>query len=152
MTGLRIRRSALEHARRFFEQQGARGLEGTAMLVGTPAAGITRCVIPDQIGRRSPLGASVEVTLKGKLELATALVRDERYLARIHSHPRKAFHSRTDDENPGLTAQGALSIVVPDFGRGLRDGLAACAIFERSGTHWVELSAAEIRERLVVVG
>jgi hypothetical protein len=152
MSVLRIARTALDDAGRFFEQQGLRGLEGTGMLAGTTGHGITRCVIPDQIGRRSRLGVSVEVTMTGKLQLATALGPHERYLARIHSHPGAAFHSATDDENPGLTAQGALSIVVPDFGRGLRDGLAACAIFRRAGARWVELSPAEVREQLLVVG
>lgn len=108
-----IAADALETARAFFEQQGAYGFEGTAMLAGTEAVGITRCVIPDQRPYRTRLGVAVEVTDKGKLQLAAALALDERWLARIHSHPDEAFHSQTDDTNPALTANGSLSIVVP---------------------------------------
>lgn len=147
---MRVSRSALDVAREFFEDRGRHGLEGTAMLAG-PAGAITRCVIPDQVGRRSSFGVSVEVTMRGKLELAAALADGERYHARIHSHPREAFHSEVDDRNPGLTAEGALSIVVPNFGRGLRQGLSACAIYVRRASRWVELDRAGFGA-IVVVG
>jgi hypothetical protein len=138
---IKISRSALEQARVFFEKCGEEGLEGTAMLAG-PAGAATRCVIPDQIGRRTALGVSVEVTMAGKLQLAGALADGECYHARIHSHPHEAFHSEVDDRNPALTAEGALSIVVPDFGRGLRQGLSACAIYARRQGRWVGLDRA----------
>lgn len=146
---LRISRSALEQARVFFEDRGQHGLEGTAMLAG-PDGAITRCVIPDQVGRRNRFGVSVEVTMRGKLELAAALADGELYRARIHSHPREAFHSETDDRNPGLTSEGALSIVVPDFGHGLRCGLTACAIYVRRHARWVALDRAAINDITVV--
>lgn len=148
---LDIAQPALDSARAFFEERGAHGFEGTAMLAGTAAAGITRCVIPHQVARRDALGVCVEVTDRGKLELAGALAGDERYLARIHSHPGPAFHSPADDSNPVLTAQGSFSIVVPFFGLGLRRGLGACAIFRYTGGAWVELSRAEIEGALRVV-
>lgn len=152
MNSLPIARTALEDARCFFEDQGTRGVEGTGMLAGTTCAGVSRCVIPDQIGRRSVQGVCVEVTMKGKLQLAAALSPAERYFARIHSHPGRAFHSRTDDLNPGLTAEGALSIVVPNFGAGLRTGLASCAVFRRQRGRWILLSADEVRAQLKVIG
>ncbi len=148
----RISRSALEDARRFFEERGKDGCEGTAMLAGPADGAITRCVIPSQVARRTKTGVCVEVTMQGKLELAAALGTGERYHARIHSHPRAAFHSDTDDANPGLTAEGALSIVVPEFGRGLRSGLTACAVFERRLGRWVEIPEADVRARLQVIG
>lgn len=147
---LPIAAAALEQARLFFEECGSYGYEGTAMLAGTCAT-VTRCVIPDQVARRSRYGVSVEVTERGKLELATALTLDERYLARIHSHPGEAFHSPTDDQNPGLTAEGALSIVVPFFGLGLRRGLDACAAFVYQGGQWLEVASEELAAYTVVV-
>jgi hypothetical protein len=149
---LPISTPALERARLFFEDRGTLGFEGTAMLAGTSAAGVTRCVIPDQHARRGPFGGvSVEVTDQGKLELATALALDERYLARIHSHPGDAFHSETDDRNPGLTAEGALSIVVPFFGLGLRRGLEACAVFVYRQGEWLEIPETRLPEYVVVI-
>jgi hypothetical protein len=143
--------SALETARTFFEQQGSFGFEGTAMLAGTPSAGITRCVIPDQRPYRSGRGVGVEVTDKGKLELAAALALDERWLARIHSHPDEAFHSPVDDTNPALTANGSLSLVVPFFGLGLRRGLEPCAVHVYSGGDWLPIAPPEVGDYLVVV-
>jgi hypothetical protein len=145
-----IAAAALETARAFFEQQGAYGFEGTAMLAGT-AAGITRCVIPDQRPYRTRLGVAVEVTDQGKVELAGALALDERWLARIHSHPGEAFHSHTDDTNPALTADGSLSIVVPFFGLGLRRGLDACAVHVYRGGDWRTIAPADVPDYLVVV-
>lgn len=36
----------------------------------------------------------------------------------VHTHPRKAFHSNTDDDYPIIHTVGFLSLVVPDFGLG----------------------------------
>lgn len=64
----------------------------------------------------------------GKRQLAAGLGRGERYLVRAHSHPGEPFHSDTDNRNPALTFIGALSVVAPYFGLGLRRGLDACAV------------------------
>ncbi len=146
-----IARRTLDLVRDFFEERGAQGLEGTAMLAGVPDQGITRCVIPHQIGHRSRLGVAVEVTAQGKLELAAALGMHERWLARIHSHPGEPFHSHTDDSNPALTADGALSIVVPFFGLGLRRGLPACALHVFDDGRWHEVPPEHHHHYLTVI-
>lgn len=148
MTTLAIPKSVLDDANAFFEERGSVGCEGTAMIaaVGTTA---TRVVIPDQ--RATPVPACmVEVTPAGKLALAAALSADEQYAARIHSHPGLAFHSPTDDANPAITHDGALSIVVPYFGLGLRHGLGVCAVYLRSGRRWIAVPPGAERDRLVV--
>jgi hypothetical protein len=137
----------LEEARAFLEERGSHGCEGTAMIAGRDGAG-TRLVVPDQRATPAPF-CCVEVTLQGKLQLATALDPDEVYVARIHSHPGLPFHSPADDANPAITQEGALSIVVPFFGLGLRHGLDACAVFVRRGPRWVEVPAGAEREPLV---
>jgi hypothetical protein len=35
----------------------------------------------------------------------------------VHTHPRKAYHSETDDAYPMVTSMGGLSVVVPNFAR-----------------------------------
>lgn len=152
MATLNIARNALAEAAEFFESCGSEGNEGTAMLAGDPRKGlIDRCFVPDQVAHRSTYGVAVEVTMKGKLELASALASGERWMARIHSHPNEAFHSKTDDENPVLTATGAFSIVVPFFGLGLRHGLSACAVFLRHDGRWQEIEPARLGDFLVEV-
>lgn len=144
---LRVSTDVLDQARIFFERCGVRGCEGTALIAGTVTGadmlGDT-LVIPDQVASPVPY-ASVTVTPAGDLHLATAIEPHQRYLARIHSHPGEAFHSRTDDANPALTHEGAFSIVVPYFGLGLRVGLDACAIFVRADHQWVDLPAGSSR-------
>ena len=140
----------LEEAKQFFEERGAHGLEGTAMIAARSGDGSTRLVIPTQRAGRMQ-GCWVEVPLEGKLELAAALAADEQYIARIHSHPGSPFHSDTDDRNPVLTQQGALSIVVPFFGLGLRLGLDACRVYVREGGTWLEFPPGQTRDHWVRV-
>ncbi|TCC33225.1 Mov34/MPN/PAD-1 family protein [Kribbella speibonae] len=136
--------AVLEEAGTFFEACGVHGCEGTALIAGTVSENSTlrgdTLVIPDQASTAAP-HVSVTVTPTGDLELLTALRPEQRYLARIHSHPGLAFHSRTDDNNPALTHQSAISIVAPFFGLGLRHGLDACAVYVREKGRWRELPA-----------
>jgi len=136
-----ISASALEDARIFFEGVGVSGLEGTGAFAGTAQGSVqraTRFVRPDQVAH-SDFGCSIEVTQKGKLQLASNLLPDELYVARIHSHPAEAFHSPTDNRNPFLTAEGSWSIVAPFFGLGLRRGLDLCAIYRLVDGKWIRV-------------
>jgi hypothetical protein len=135
----------LEQAQSFFEDRGSHGLEGTAMIAGPSP----RLVIPDQLARRTSYAVSVELTAQGQWDLAAALGPEETYLARIHSHPAEAFHSSTDDRNPVITFDGAISIVVPYFGLGLRHGLAACAVLRLTNGTWQNLPPGSERDRWV---
>ena len=148
MTVLRIAGSLLKEAGAFFELCGSRGLEGTAMIAARSDGVATGLVIPDQRARAG--GGWVEVTDRGKLDLASGLRSDEVYAARIHSHPAEAFHSATDSANPALTYVGAISIVVPYFGLGLRCGLDACAVYIRTSLGWRELPPGPGRNGVVV--
>jgi hypothetical protein len=141
----------LELARSFFEERGSYGYEGTAMIAGGPDHVGRRLVIPEQQAGQVP-DCWVEVTDQGKLQLAVALGADETYIARIHSHPAEAFHSPTDDKNPALTNHGALSIVVPFFGLGLRRGLDACAVYLLGSGGWTHLDVGPARAGSLTVG
>ena len=148
MSALVIPVSLLEESRLFFEERGAMGCEGTAMIMSGPDGVGHRLVIPDQRATPVPY-CSVEVTRQGKFELLAALGPEDIYVSRIDSHPGLAFHSPTDNANPAITHEGALSIVVPFFGLGLRRGLGACAMLVRRDAQWVEAEADE-RDPLVV--
>jgi hypothetical protein len=145
---LTIPAAVLDGAREFFEECGSRGCEGTAMIAAAPDG--VRLVIPDQRATPAPY-CSVEVTLQGKLELAGALRPGEVYVSRIHSHPELPFHSATDNRNPALTHDGALSIVAPYFGLGLRQSFDCCAVYVRRNHQWVELPPGPDRDQVVVV-
>nr|BFE63687.1 hypothetical protein GCM10020063_082130 [Dactylosporangium thailandense] len=129
----------------FLTDRGAHGVEGAGLVACIPAADGgwvgTRFVTPEQQAHRSPLGCWVEVTEIGKRQLASSLRPDERFLVRVHSHPAEAFHSAADDRNPALTFRGALSVVVPYFGLGLRRGLDACALLRLTDQGWTPAEA-----------
>jgi hypothetical protein len=147
-----IHLSCLKEAREFFEAAGSYGREGTGLLIGSLRNDVVvarRFIAPDQVTGRD--GGWVEVTMQGKLYVAANLHSDEVIVARIHSHPSRAFHSAVDDSNPVLTAEGAWSIVVPYFGLGLRRGLETCAIYQRRLGRWQELTANEIMQDVSVI-
>lgn len=144
----------LDDAAQFFMDQGSQGYEGTGLIACRPYDDrwiSARFVAPDQVAHRRNGGCAVEVTEQGKNELLTALKAGERYLVRIHSHPGEAFHSVTDDRNPALTHAGALSIVVPFFGLGLRRGLDACAVLRLSDSRWRSVAPGPARDQWVTI-
>jgi hypothetical protein len=142
--------SVLVDAGRQFERAGADGAEATALLVAGPDRIVRRVLFPDQRAGRYP-SCWVQVTEQGKSELAAALGLDEKYVSRIHSHPGDAFHSPTDDRNPALRFDGAISIVVPFFGLGARLGLDACAVYVRRDRRWHELPPGCDRDEVIRV-
>ncbi|WP_316213766.1 MULTISPECIES: hypothetical protein [unclassified Bradyrhizobium] len=50
--------------------------------------------------------------------------------AQVHSHPKLAFHSETDDKWAIVRHEGALSIVVPHFAK----GVTAANFIEKTAT------------------
>jgi hypothetical protein len=151
--GLRISGAILEEVEQFLTDRGADGMEGAGLLAFSPDQGgwdAKTFVTPEQRGQRAGLGCWVEVTERGKRQLAAQLPPGCRYLARVHSHPAEAFHSPTDDANPALSHEGAISVVVPYFGLGLRRGLAACAAYRLAGGRWRPLPAGPERDRWVI--
>jgi len=151
MRRLIVSRTVLQQASAFLEDAGSWGSEGTGLIAGTASGSdaiAMRFVAPEQEAGIHPT-CWVQVTDRGKRTLATALQRDELWVARIHSHPGEAFHSPVDERNPGLTAVGSWSIVVPFFGLGLRRGIGVCAVYQRSQRGWDRLTARDVADRVI---
>lgn len=66
----------------------------------------------------------------------------------VHTHPREAFHSGTDDAYPIVQTPGFLSLVIPDFGIGpvSFDNTFLCEIGENG-----DWSAVVPESRIMVV-
>ena len=86
--------------------------------------------------------------------LADEMIRNgEALIAQVHSHPREAFHSETDNSYPLIHRLGFLSIVIPFFGRyGFNE-------FHRFRTYeyiengrWRELDGSTKRKRFKLEG
>lgn len=151
---LRIPRAVIDASEAFLRDRGALEHEGTALWTGRPATDgwvdIARLVIPEQVAVTTEFGCHVELTPEAHYTLPDLLEPGELYYVRIHSHPGRAYHSRTDDSNHVITQEGALSIVVPDFAKAPID-LAACAVyFLEHGRGWCRLASADILMRFLV--
>jgi hypothetical protein len=138
---------ALDESRAFLYTRGLVGCEGTGLWVGRQEGSfvtITRLFVPEQICVRTEEGVAVYLTEKAHYTLTDNLGENERFYARIHSHPTRAYHSEVDDANAVISHQGAISIVVPDFAAEPID-LARCAVYRlEHGRGWLRLRPDDI--------
>jgi proteasome lid subunit RPN8/RPN11 len=140
----------------FLRERGQRGFEATALWIGRALDEVTGHaiveVVPSQIARQDVLGqVSVEVPPEAISELLTMVPEDLYVLIRVHSHPGEAYHSATDDRNMLISHQGAISIVVPDFGSGPFD-LGRCSVNRLDHSEgWVQLSRQDVLDRFTVL-
>ena len=69
----------------------------------------------------TPQGGTVRPTSQEmRMLLRTLRQRDEKLVAQIHSHPGDAFHSLGDSQHATSYHQGFISIVLPNFGKGVQ--------------------------------
>lgn len=79
---------------------------------------VTSAVLPAQTASRSADGLLVVVEGDALFAVNKQLYgRGELLVGQVHTHPGVAYHSPTDDGYPLVTLIGALSLVIPDFGR-----------------------------------
>jgi hypothetical protein len=64
--------------------------------------------------------------------------------AQVHTHPRHASHSEIDDRFALAPAQGFLSLVIPDYGRGPASLDAAYLVEMDAAGEWVPRDPAEV--------
>ena len=108
----------------------------------TATAEVRRVTVPRQRAHR--LG--FDVPLEERLEIAQQLAQSgEKLLAQLHTHPGRAFHSRTDDLLALPRQSGAISIVVADFAVGWDGDLRRASVNRHLGEgKWRELSGMEV--------
>ena len=74
--------------------------------------------VPKQTSSKTRDGLLVTVEGEALHRMNVWLYEHEQMLgAQVHAHPRKAFHSETDDTYPIVTALGGLSLVAANFCR-----------------------------------
>ncbi len=74
--------------------------------------------------------------------------------AQLHTHPMEAFHSAADDAWAIVRHAGALSVVIPEFGRHATPGnfMDQAKVFCLSQQNdWEEISRSDLRSHLEVV-
>ena len=111
----------------FLREVGVKGFEGFVLWTGQLSDPHTfrfgHAIVPEQRAMMTESGLLVTVEGKALFEVNKAAhTHNEILAAQIHSHPTDAYHSSTDDAFPLVTLVGALSVVVPNFGKNaLRD-------------------------------
>jgi hypothetical protein len=144
----------IETTEAFLRERGRAECEAVVLWFGvvgdTGSATVSSAYVPEQTPFAFDDGVGVYIDEEAITRVILALAGDEIVLARIHSHPRAAYHSDTDDLNRLISHEGAISIVVPYFAsRGLR--IELCSVNEfLLDLGWQELSAAEAAERIVI--
>ena len=98
---------------------------------------------PEQTTSRGEEGLLVLVEGEALFRVNRAFYAEGLTLAgQIHSHPRDAYHSSTDDAYPLMTLTGGLSGVVPDFGDGGHERLDEWAWYRLLGAgEWAPANA-----------
>lgn len=133
---------------------GDRGCEAFVVWGATiehSAVKFATMLVPHQVAHQTDDGLLVTVDGDALFQVNKTLYeRSEVLAAQVHSHPTAAFHSDTDDCFSLVTLTGALSIVVPHFGRDGLDGLGGWAWYRLVGEgQWSPLTS---EDRVTVVG
>ena len=112
---------------------------------------VLRTYVPTQNSYRLDSGLCVRVEGK-ELHLLNQWLYNEKQILgiQIHTHPKEAFHSETDDAYPIVTALGGLSIVVPFF---CREGLwsRGTVVYRLTEGGWIEIPVSDASRLLRAV-
>lgn len=124
---------------------GSQGAEAFVLWGGTVKGNglkFRSMIVPDQVAHRTERGLLVTVEGTALFEANKELYqRREILAAQVHSHPTQAFHSDTDDCYSLVTLSGAVSIVIPDFGRRRLDAIGDWAIYRLiEASRWAPLT------------
>lgn len=112
-------------------------------------AEITHLVVPKQL--TGPYHFNVPLAERLAL-IAKVSEHNEFILIQLHTHPQQAFHSPADDEMAITKHQGAISIVVPYFGRHWQGSFEDTSVHINLGNAtWRQLTLSEVAGLLEVV-
>lgn len=120
---------------------------------GDGICNVTRCVIPKQTPGQTVYG--VYVHIEGK-ELSRIQFdnfdRKERSVIQLHTHPSaNVWMSELDKEWEVVKHIGALSIIVPYYGKNGIEGFSGVNVYEREALDWRLWSQDEVMTRLRIV-
>ena len=117
----RIQASALRETEEAIRSAGEDGYESFVLWSGArddDTFTVAKVHIPEQTSYKLHVGLCVRVDGSALHRLNVWLYEAQQVIGvQIHSHPRDAYHSETDDTYPIATLDGSLSIVFPLFGR-----------------------------------
>jgi hypothetical protein len=147
---LSIRRQTISEMLATMREFGRLGSEVLVLWLGRvnqeeTAAEVTQAFVPPQKPIKSEEGVGYFVSGETLFQLNRELARSGlRLIAQVHSHPQHAYHSEADDRYAIVTAEGGLSLVVPNFGHAHADP-KTWATYRLRGREWCEVPESEMR-------
>lgn len=134
-------------------QFGAHECEGLVLWLGDilqDRAHAREIIVPNQRPIKDERGVGYFVDGRVLFELNRILADTGlRLIAQVHSHPGEAYHSEADDRFAIVTADGSLSLVVPNFAQA-SDDPRDWAVYRLTRGSWRELSSEETHSLLTV--
>lgn len=144
-----IKRVTIEQMLQTMRNFGSHGWEVLVLWLGevepsTGKAHVSQAFVPKQKSISNEDGVGYFVSGETLFQLNRDLSETGlRLIAQVHSHPREAYHSEADDRYAIVTAEGGMSLVVPNFGRAPAQP-TAWAVYRLHGRAWRELSTKEV--------
>ena len=153
---VKIGRSTIEKMLKTMREFGSHGCEVLVLWLGETDP-INGHAVVDQayVPRQKPISSEDGVGYFVAGETLFQLNRDLsetglRLIAQVHSHPCEAYHSEADDRYAIVTAQGGLSLVVPNFGHAPADP-NSWAVYRLNGQDWLEVDNKEVASLFEVI-
>ncbi|HEU5377641.1 MAG TPA: hypothetical protein VFV38_19630 [Ktedonobacteraceae bacterium] len=150
-----VPRWVLQESRLLLAGPGAQGDEAAVLWLGSALspteARVEHAYFPRQIAYRSDDGVAIEIPIEEWTNLALQLPPGQFVLAKLHTHPGAAYHSKTDAANPYLNHEGAVSITLPYFAQLPFDNLERCSVNVLRQGRWIEISPSEVAEAFTIM-
>lgn len=144
-----VTRATIDQMLETMREFGSNGWEVLVLWVGdiepnTGKAHVVQAFVPKQKAISNEDGVGYFVNSETLFELNRDLSETGlRLIAQVHSHPREAYHSEADDRYAIVTAEGGLSLVVPNFGQAPAHP-SAWAVYRLHGRAWQEVGTKEV--------
>lgn len=151
-----VTRATIDKMLKTMREFGSHGWEVLVLWLGeiepnTGKAHVIQAFVPKQKSISNENGVGYFVNGETLFQLNRDLSETGlRLIAQVHSHPQKAYHSEADDRYAIVTAEGGLSLVVPDFGSAPAEP-TSWAVYRLHGRDWRELSTREVRSIFEVI-
>jgi len=144
-----VKRATIDQMLKTMRDFGSHGWEVLVLWLGeiepgTGKAHVIQAFVPKQKSISNEDGVGYFVDGETLFQLNRDLSETGlRLIAQVHSHPQKAYHSKADDRYAIVTAEGGLSLVIPNFGSAPPQPIS-WAVYRLHGRDWRELSTRDV--------
>lgn len=157
MHRLIVPKSLTDEGHQLMRDEGSKGHEALVVWAGRARANehgtfdVEAMIMPHQSAYVADNEVAVVVDGDAIFEMNALLFeRGLRLLAQMHTHPGRAYHSDTDEQYSLITAEGGLSVVIPDFASADFD-LRSCAVYRLRGGRWMQVVGTDVMDLIAII-